>query len=67
MGHDPDGLVVTTDTLATAQQGWQQFRCRTVTVFALIAASPIAIAVEAGAQTERLTEFVRRNNDDLRA
>ena len=77
MGHDPDGLVargksralpaVGREILAAAQQVWRWFPCRAVTAVTLTATSLMAFAVDAGAQTERLSEFVRRINDDLQA
>ena len=37
MGHDPDAVVASKETLATAQQVWRRFLCRTVTTTALMA------------------------------
>ena len=45
MGHDPDAVVASKETLATAQQVWRRFLCRTVTTTALMAASVMAIEI----------------------
>lgn len=52
MGHDPDAVAVSSETLATAQPMWRRFPCRTAAAIALTAASLIAFAVDAEAQTE---------------
>ena len=44
MGHDPDAVVASKETLAT-EQVWRRFLCRTVTTTALMAASLMAIEI----------------------
>ena len=56
MGHDSDAVVASRECPAKAQTMWRRFPCRTVTgtvaATALMAASLMAFAVDAEAQTE---------------